>query len=132
VAIEPKDLPAAARENYRRFEASRTVLRRMMDSPSYDRVRLSRRIDRAAMALPVWRGAVSKRELKARIGAVYLLISPASWRWLRETWGLSSEEAGRTAAWAIEALASALHPSSVNPAAKRRPRKTRQESENRS
>lgn len=105
VTIPPAKLPAAAKENYRRFEESSPILRRLMGSPAYERVRLSRKVDRAGLALPTWGEAkLEEGALRERLGAVYLLTSPASWRWLRDTWGLSPEGASRAAAWAVAAL----------------------------
>jgi AcrR family transcriptional regulator len=109
-AIPPAGLPGAARDNYRRFEASEVVLRRVMDSPSYERVRLARKVDRAGTVLPAWEAALPERVLRRRLGAVYLLLAPASWRWLRDTWGLSGEDAAEAAAWAVETLAAAIPP----------------------
>lgn len=127
-AVAPADLPAAAAENYRRFEANAAVLRRVMESPSYERVRLARRVDRAALVLPHFEGA-PEAVLRERLGAVYLLLSPSAWRWLRDTWGLSGPAASRAAAWAITALVAATkenpdenpprHPSSQGPGAGR-------------
>ena len=107
-AIVPQKLPGAVRDNYRCFEESAPLLRRMMDSPSYERVRLSRKIDRPAKVMPSWKGVAAERVLRERLGPLYLLVTPASWRWLRETWGLSAEEAARGSAWALEALVFAL------------------------
>jgi|RhiMethySRZTD1v2_1073278.scaffolds.fasta_scaffold660187_2 AcrR family transcriptional regulator len=106
--FRPSELPAAARDNYARFDGNAPLLRRVLDSPSYQRVRLSRKTDRAGMVLPVWDGAASERVLRERLGPIYLLLTPASWRWLRETWGLSPEEAARAAAWAVQALTHTL------------------------
>jgi AcrR family transcriptional regulator len=105
------ELPAAIRENYRRYERNAEVLRKVMDSPSYNRVRLSRKIDRAGMTMPNWRGLAPERVLRQRLGPIYMLVTPAIWRWLRETWGLSGEEAASAAAWAAEALVVTLEES---------------------
>jgi AcrR family transcriptional regulator len=113
--VEPARLPAAVRDNYRRFDENARLLQRIMDSPSYERVRLSRKIDRAALAMPVWDGSALKRGLRERLGPVYMLVSPPSWRWLRETWGLSGEEAARAAAWAMSTLVTALNAEGVEP-----------------
>ena len=112
-AIPPSELPAAVLANYRRFDDNAQLLRRIMDSPSYERVRLSRKIDRTAKVLPAWQPAARERAARARLGPVYLLVSPASWRWLRETWGLSDKEAARAAAWAVETLVQAIETKST-------------------
>jgi AcrR family transcriptional regulator len=106
--IAPAALHAAVLANYRRFEDNAQVLRRVMDSPSYNRVRLSRTIDRTAKVLPVWDRTAPKRADRHRLGPIYLLVAPASWRWLRETWGLSDKEAAQAAAWAVQTLVAAL------------------------
>lgn len=104
----PSGLPRAVVDNYRRYEKNAQVVRRIMDSPSYERVRLARKVDRAAVALPAWRGRAPDRVLRERLAAVYLLVTPPSWRWLRDTWGLSPEEAARAASWAMSVLVAAL------------------------
>lgn len=104
----PSRLRDLVRSNYRRYGQNAPLLRRVMDSPSYDRVRLARKVDRAGLVLQAWGGIAPEPDLRRKLGAIYLLVTPASWRWLRETWGLSDEDAARAAAWAIEALASAL------------------------
>jgi AcrR family transcriptional regulator len=123
-AIPPSQLPAAVLANYRRFDDNAQLLRRIMDSPSYERVRLSRKIDRTAKVLPVWQPATRERAARARLGPVYLLVAPASWRWLRETWGLSDKEAARAAAWAVETLVHAIE-TTPQPAVKRTKEKRR-------
>jgi AcrR family transcriptional regulator len=107
--ISPEQLPVAVRDNYRRFDQSAGLLRRMMDSPSYERVRLARKVDRAAVALPAWDSVAPESVLRVRLAPLYMLVTPASWRWLRDTWGLSGEDAANAAAWAMQALVSALH-----------------------
>jgi hypothetical protein len=65
--------------------------------------------------MPVWDESAPKRGLRERLGPVYMLVSPPSWRWLRETWGLSGEEAARAAAWAMSTLVTALNAETVEP-----------------
>ena len=103
-AIAPEDLPAAVRHNYRKYDENARLLTRLMASPSYERVRVARKVDRAGVAMRSWGSDASDEELRERLGAVYLLVTPAAWRWLRETWGLSGAGAARAAAWAIESL----------------------------
>jgi AcrR family transcriptional regulator len=111
-AVVPSRLPSAVRDNYRRFEENALLLKRMMESPSYERVRLSRKVDRAGTALPAWKGVAAEELLRRRLAPIYMLVTPASWRWLRETWGLSPEDAASAAAWAIEVLAAAMNATS--------------------
>jgi AcrR family transcriptional regulator len=107
--------PAQAHEipavNYALFEREARLLRRVMDSPSYDRVRLAAKIDRAGIAAAGWTGrtkGTSERALRASLGPIYLFTTPAAWRWLRDTWALDADEATRAAAWAMEVLGEAL------------------------
>lgn len=102
------DLPTA---NYASYEANGTLLRKLMDSPGYERVRLARKVDRAAEAMPAWTAAgerMSEDELRLALAPIYLLVTPAAWRWLRDTWGLSAADAARAAAWAVRTLADAV------------------------
>jgi AcrR family transcriptional regulator len=119
----PTKLPSAAKQNYGLFEKNARLVRRIMDSPSYDRVRLARKVDRPKMAISVWADASNEPTLRERLGPIYLLISPPAWRWLRDTWGLSRDEAAEAAAWAIETLTSALAPTSSNTKNKTTPRR---------
>ncbi len=107
VAVQPDELAHAVRHNYRKFDENARLLTRVMDSPSYDRARRARQVDRAALAAPTWGGDASDAALRERLGALYLLVTPAAWRWLRETWGLSGAGAARAATWAMETLVQA-------------------------
>ena len=106
--IAPEQLPGAVRDNHHRFNQNAKVLMRIMDSPGYERVRLARKLDRAGAVLPQWAGVASERTLRKQLGPLYLLISPASWRWLRETWGLSEDDAAAAGAWAVQVLVAAM------------------------
>ncbi len=103
-AVAPDALPAAVRANYGKYDRNAQLLTRVMDSPSYERARRARKVDRAGLALPTWGGASADRALRERLGALYLFVTPAAWRWLRETWGLSGPGAARAASWAMESL----------------------------
>jgi hypothetical protein len=98
-------------QNYPRFEANAALLRTLMDSPAFYRVRVASVQDRAARAAarfaaaaPRWRG----RELQAALGTMYGLASPDAWRWLRDTWGLDAARARQAASWAVAVLARAI------------------------
>src|SRR3954451_7143136 len=52
--IPPSQLPDAVRGNYARYERHERLLLHVMDSPSYNRARLARKVDRPALALPLW------------------------------------------------------------------------------
>jgi AcrR family transcriptional regulator len=106
--IPPSQLSEAVRSNYARYEQHERLLMHVMDSPSYNRARLARKVDRPALALPLWSEKADDPLLRERLGPIYVLLGPVTWRWLRETWGLPAEEAARAAAWAMEVLVDAL------------------------
>jgi AcrR family transcriptional regulator len=129
-AAAPAALPGVARANYQRYEAHARLMRRVMDSPSYERVRRARSIDRPGLALPAWRAAdaaATDDELRVRLGALYLLVTPSAWRWLRDTWGLDRGAARDAASWAVGVLAAALLPPPTTippPSSNPRPRRS--------
>jgi AcrR family transcriptional regulator len=51
---------------------------------------------------------VAERDVEIMAGAMFLLVGPQAWRWLRETWGLDAEAATRAATWAIRVLTESL------------------------
>ena len=110
-AVPPESVHAIPLVNYASYERDAAVLRAVMMSPAYERVRLSRQVDRAGMALGAWakdRGGIPDAQLREMLGAVYLMVTPAAWRWLRDTWSLDGEAAARAASWATRALADAI------------------------
>jgi AcrR family transcriptional regulator len=113
-AIRPEGMPDAVRQNYRRYEQNAKVMLRILESPSYNRVRLARKVDRPGMVLRQWAGAAPEKTLREQLGPLYMLVTPVAWRWLTETWGLSGEEAARAAAWAMKTLVAALEPSTTH------------------
>jgi AcrR family transcriptional regulator len=105
------DLHELPLENYPRFEAEAAVLRPLMESRAFNRVRVASVRDRAkagAAALrshaPGWTDA----QLEAMSGTIYALNSPQVWRWFRDTWGVDNDEAARAVSWAIRTLIEAL------------------------
>ncbi len=118
--IPPSELADAVRSNYARYERHSRLLLHMMDSPSYNRARLARKVDRPALALPVWSGKGDERVLRERLGPIYALLGPANWRWFRETWGLSATEAAEAAAWAMEVLVDAVGAARDTPRSERK------------
>lgn len=125
----PEALPRLPLENFARFEDNAAVLRPLMESRAFNRVRVASMRDRArraaallAPAAPGWR----ERELEAKGGVIWALASPQTWRWLGETWGLETAEAARAASWAIETLVAALAAGPIEPKTRRKsPRKKR-------
>ncbi len=110
-AVPPESVHAIPLVNYASYERDATLLRAVMMSPAYERVRLAKPVDRAGMALGTWathRGGIADAQLREMLGAVYLMVTPAAWRWLRDTWGLEGEAAARAASWATRALADAI------------------------
>jgi len=104
-------LPRLPPENFARFEAHAAVLRPLMESRAFSRVRVASMRDRAEQGAAIledlaagWRA----RDLEAAAGAIWVLASPQTWRWMTETWGLETKEAAGAASWAIGALVAAL------------------------
>lgn len=119
-ALEPDELPSLPRKTYRNFERIGDLLRSVMDSPTWNRIRLERPIDRPGAVLPRFADRATRldeRSLRAALGPLYLMATPAAWRWLRETWGLSAADSARAATWAVSVLVRELcaDPSSIEP-----------------
>jgi AcrR family transcriptional regulator len=102
------ELPAANFPSYARYGKA---LRALLLAPGYHRARRSNRPDR----LQRWVDCVAAEapELgpdERRLGAfaVNAFWTPTMWHWLTETCGLSTQEAIRTASWAIRSLVRAL------------------------
>jgi AcrR family transcriptional regulator len=107
----PDELPSLPGENYRRFEEHAAVLRPLMESREFNRIRVDSQRDRARNASkrlrPVASGWSDSR-LEALSGSVWLFGSPQAWRWLRDTWGLDNAAAAEAASWAMRTLLAAL------------------------
>lgn len=104
------ELMTLAEANYPRYEQHSAVLTAVMDSPTWNRIRvasISERAERAARNFHPG-GDHDRRELATRLGPVYVLAAPQAWRWLRETWGLTDDEAEQAATWAMHTLLNAL------------------------
>jgi AcrR family transcriptional regulator len=98
-------------DNFPRFEAHARVLEAVMDSPTWNRIRIASVKDRsirAAEALGRARPDASQRSRRLAAAATYVLASPAAWRWMRETWGLDPDEARDAAAWGMRSLIDAF------------------------
>lgn len=111
LSIPAEQFDSLPRQNYPRYEAEAAVLRPLMESREFNRVRVASVRERARSArarmrphAPDW----SDAELEARLGPVWALGSPQVWRWLRDTWGLENEEAAEAASWAMRVLLDAL------------------------
>jgi AcrR family transcriptional regulator len=111
MSTKPEDVQAIPLENFPRYDEHAAVLRPLMESREFNRVRVASMRDRAEDATvhlkeraPGWSDAA----IEARAGALWVLASPQVWRWLRDTWGLENDEAAEAASWAMGALRDAL------------------------
>ncbi|MFO0624114.1 MAG: helix-turn-helix domain-containing protein [Polyangiales bacterium] len=106
-----EELPELPLKNYPRYEAEAQVLRPLMESKAFNRVRVASVRDRAKVAAAALRPRApgwSDAELEAMSGAIYALNSPIAWRWFRDTWGIESDEAARAVSWAMRTMIEAL------------------------
>lgn len=106
-ALGPDDTPARLARQYRGFERRGQLLRRLLDSPTWTRLRMKHKVDRAALLEPAFRPIapeLSRADLRVALGAIVIFASPSSWRWLRDIWGLSPRDAGRAVAFATRAM----------------------------
>jgi AcrR family transcriptional regulator len=104
------ELTTMVQTNYPRYEQHSAILTAVMNSPTWNRIRVASMSDRADRAAQNFGPSddLDHRELAARLGPVYALAAPQAWRWLRETWGLTDDEAEQAAAWAMHTLLKAL------------------------
>jgi AcrR family transcriptional regulator len=123
--IPPSQLSDAVRGNYARYEQNDRLLLHVMDSASYNRARLARKVDRPALAIPLWSEKGDEALLRERLGPIYVLLAPVVWRWLRETWGLSAAQAAQAAAWAMEVLVDAVSAARDTPQSEQRTKPTK-------
>lgn len=103
----PESLPDLPLENFERYEDNAALLRPLMDSAAFNRVRVGSVNDRKERAVSVIRGIGAgwpEDELEAAAGTLFALSSPQTWRWMRETWALPNALAARASSWAIRAL----------------------------
>ena len=106
-----EQLPLLPLENYPLFEAESAVLRPLMESREWNRVRVASQRDRARNAAKLLRPdapAWSDAQLEAMSGAIWVLGSPQVWRWLRDTWAIDNDEAAQASSWAMRTLLEAL------------------------
>ena len=82
-----------------------------MESRAWNQIRVASMPDRSRQAAAVLREVAPDwpaADLEAVAGAIYVLASPQTWRWMRDTWGLDTDQSARAASWAIKALLEAL------------------------
>ncbi len=108
--------------NFRRYEKHRDLLRAVMDSSVFQRVRRDSAAGRDRVALVHDAFAphttnLDRRELGTALAAIFLPTTPAAWRWFRDTWGLSAADATRAAAWVTSVLVRELirNPDTIKP-----------------
>ena len=109
--VSPAQLAGMPLENFPRYDAESALLRPLMESREFNRVRVASMSDRArngAKRLRPHAPGWSDAQLEAMAGTVWVLNSPQVWRWLRDTWGVDNDEAARAASWAMRALLDAL------------------------
>ena len=107
----PERLADVARENYAGYEKHADVLRPLMESRAFNRARVGSEGRRAPHGVAAFRHVAtgySEQDLEGATGAVYMLVAPQTWRWLRETWGLDAETASRATSWAVQVLVEAI------------------------
>jgi AcrR family transcriptional regulator len=107
----PDELPTIPLGNFAAYEEHARALLAVMESPTFNRIRVGSMSDRARRGADVLRERApgwSEDELEAAAGAIYTLASPQTWRWMRETWRLDANRAARAASWAMRALIDAL------------------------
>jgi AcrR family transcriptional regulator len=111
VGTPPDEIPSRPLDTFPRYEAEAAVLRPLMESREFNRVRVESMRDRRRSAAKPLRASAPgwpDSELEALAGSLWLLNSPQAWRWLRDTWGLDNDEAARAASWAMRVLLEAL------------------------
>ena len=100
-----------ARELYRSYEESASLVRAMLTSRAARAVRertrrrRQRAFNRALAELTAGLEPVERARVRA---VVYLLVSAPAWQAMREQSGLDGVEAGRAAAWALRVLTDEL------------------------
>ena len=129
LARRAADLPNLPLENFPSFEAHASVLQPLMDSTAWNKIRVASAGDRARRTADAVRAAWpdgDPRGLESAAAAIYVLASPQTWRWMRDTWGLDTETAAGAASWAmrllVEAVAAGDVPGKRKPKPKRKPR----------
>jgi AcrR family transcriptional regulator len=132
-----EQLPSVPLENFPRYEAHAALLRPLMESSEFNRVRVGSMRDRARNASARMRPQVSgwsDAQLEALVGSVWVLNSPQVWRWLRDTWGIGNDEAAQAASWAMRTLLEALvrGPDTPKPKQKAKPPRAAKSRTNRS
>lgn len=98
-------------EAFPRYAQQGQLLRNLMNTPEWDRLRA----DDWSAKEAAWAGAIRKalpgltsKETRRAAVALAAFATPGVWRWLVDITGCTEDEAERIAAWAISALADSL------------------------
>jgi hypothetical protein len=86
--VAPDGLADLTRENFDSYEEHADMLVPLMESRGFNRVRVGSEGRRAPLGADVLRPLAAgraERDLESTAGAVFLLMRPQAWRWLRET-----------------------------------------------
>ena len=105
------ELPGMPARLFALYEANGALLRKLMDSPSWDRRRLAgrdRRIGAWIEAIGAELPHLAADERRRGGLAVASCWSPTHWRWLTDTGGLTQADAVASASWTIRTLIQAL------------------------
>lgn len=109
--LAPDGIATLPGQSFPRFEEHGAVLRALIDSRDFNRVRAAsatERARRAAEALSKHAPGWNREDLKVVAGAIAVLQAPPTWRWLRDTWGLDADATRLAMSWAIRALVAIL------------------------
>ena len=120
--VNPETVVPMASANCRRFERHGALVRAVLDSSVFQRVRKDSRKDRPGMFEAGFSGIAPRlraRDRTAALGATFIFLTPTPWRWLRDTWGLSARDTAKAVAWAVSVLLRELasDPTSIDPVA---------------
>lgn len=100
-------LPEVPTRLFPLYEAQGVLLRKLIDSPAWDRRRLAdrdRRIGDWIAAINAGLPASTTPDCRVGAYAIASQWSPTHWRWLRDTAGLSPDDAVASAVWSVRAL----------------------------
>lgn len=103
----PVDIADNTERAWAHFDEHATLMLAQLVTPAGRAVRARGRRHRIAAykaALQEITGNLDPREVQAAIGAITCIASLETWRTLKEDFGMSGDEPGKTVAWALRAL----------------------------
>lgn len=113
-------LVGMAPELYRTYDENEPLMRALLSRRGQEiRARTrSRRLRAYEQAMRELTAGLEPDERRRALAIVYLLVSAPAWQAIREQSGLTGEEAGRAAAWAVRVLTEELrrNPASIKEA----------------